>query len=505
MRMVVGLCGVLVACGGSDGVRPGDPSIAGELHERFDQTGCTGLDDFELAGVWHQNLVFDDGDFPGYSVVRWEDGNGRWQAFHQGTAPRKSRFDGDEAYLETNGVRTSGSTFRYAYFFCRAEGPDRLVGRYLVCNTPVGEEELCYFADVTSQRVARAEGESDAEGLSLVGELGFPDGAAYISVNVRVQDGLAYVARYNDGLRIADVSDPAHPVARGRAPTTTPSEIWNDVKLVTAGDRRYALMASNERGVVVVDVTNPDAPTTATVFPDPARYQAVEVNVHTLAVETRDGHVYAHLANVTTSGLETWDVTEPTQPVFVSEYIDPAVATNPEVFVHDLSVEDGVVYLCYWAGGLVVVDTKPAVPVVLGAYDDYTRRTTHSVWTTTAGGRKIAVIGDEDYGAHLRVIDVDPLSATFMTKLGELPLREHISVHNIMAFGDTAYVAWYQDGVRLVDLSDPTAPTFSGHFNTWDGPGDSFFEGAVGLDVDLAAQLVYVADAERGLLVVRLP
>jgi hypothetical protein len=27
-----------------------------------------------------------------------------------------------------------------------------------------------------------------------------------------------------------------------------------------------------------------------------------------------------------------------------------------------------------------------------------------------------------------------------------------------MAFGDVAYVAWYQDGVRLVDVSDPTAP-----------------------------------------------
>ena len=115
----------------------------------------------------------------------------------------------------------------------------------------------------------------------------------------------------------------------------------------------------------------------------------------------------------------------------------------------DLYVENGVVYLCYWAAGLVVVDTRPATPVLVGSYADYARRTTHSVWvTTTTGGRKIAVLGDEDYTAHLRIIDVDPESPAFMTRIGELELREQISVHNIMAFGDTAYVAWYQDGVR---------------------------------------------------------
>jgi hypothetical protein len=93
-----------------------------------------------------------------------------------------------------------------------------------------------------------------------------------------------------------------------------------------------------------------------------------------------------------------------------------------------------------------------------------------------------------------------------VTRIGELSLRPEVSVHNIMAFGDRAYVAWYQDGIRILDLSDPTTPTVAAYFNTWDGrDGNSFYEGAIGLDVDLGASLLYVADTARGLLILSEP
>jgi hypothetical protein len=39
-------------------------------------------------------------------------------------------------------------------------------------------------------------------------------------------------------------------------------------------------------------------------------------------------------------------------------------------------------------------------------------------------------------------------------------------------------------------------------FNTWEGTrGRAFYEGALGIDVDLAAGRIYVADIPRGLLV----
>ena len=54
----------------------------------------------------------------------------------------------------------------------------------------------------------------------------------------------------------------------------------------------------------------------------------------------------------------------------------------------------------------------------------------------------------------------------------------------------------------MVDLSDPTNPTVATYYNTWDGRlGNSFYEGVVGVDVDLSAGLIYLADIPRGLII----
>jgi hypothetical protein len=113
-------------------------------------------------------------------------------------------------------------------------------------------------------------------------------------------------------------------------------------------------------------------------------------------------------------------------------------------------------------------------------------------------------MGSEGFGAHPRIVGVDEVNCPddFLYELGAFSLRPEVSVHNIMAFGDRAYIAYYQDGLRVLDLSDPTAPALAGWYNTWDGRvGASFYEAACGIDVDLARRRLFVADTARGLLI----
>jgi hypothetical protein len=176
-------------------------------------------------------------------------------------------------------------------------------------------------------------------------------------------------------------------------------------------------------------------------------------------------------------------------------------------YVHDLFVADGIAYLNAWEKGFFVVDyANPAAPVLLGHWTS-PEHTSHSSWVTTVGGRRLAVHGEESYGAHLSVLDVDPASPRFMRELGTYQTREYVSIHNVTAFGTKAYITYYQDGVRILDLANPAAPALLGYFNTWDPESlespSGFYSGAIGIDVDLTRRLLFVADTARGLLILR--
>jgi hypothetical protein len=285
-----------------------------------------------------------------------------------------------------------------------------------------------------------------AQGLSLLGEYAGssldPWSRTAEPVNVRVSDGLAFVAIKGDGLRIIDVSDPAamKQVGHRHRPGG-----YNDVKLAerASDGARFALCSGDPVGVDVVDVSDPGNPRVVTNFSQSG-------SVHTLFLEGDR----AYLAD---DGLSVWDIADPAAPILLGEYYLPVDPVKGGASVHDLMVRDGIAYLNYWTRGLVWVDTRdPTAIAQLGLFDDYELPGSHSNWVTEVNGCLVSVHGDEGYAAHLRVIGVDPRCPEQEGRqLGELSLRPEVSIHNIMALGTTAYVAHYQDGVRVMSRIRP--------------------------------------------------
>lgn len=349
----------------------------------------------------------------------------------------------------------------------------------------VCENAGCTVCTAQLIRATHSAGEGEGDHITLLGQLAYPAVFGY-TLNVRVAGTLAYLIR-QDGLHIIETRDPAHPVELGHHQRIGPIRS-NDVKIVEAGAKRFVLIASSP--VDVVDVTDPAAPVLAAQIPEVA---------HTLFTEIRAGTTLAYFGN-NDGNCPIYDVTAPALPRKLGSY--PTGASR----VHDLSVADGIAYLNAWEGGFSAVDfTTPAAPRLLGTWQPTPTRTSHSNWTTIAGGRRIALHGEEAYGARLDIVDVDPASPAFMTPFASWQTRPWISIHNIMAFGTKAYFTYYQDGVRVLDVSDPAHPMQVGYYNTWDPQADdtssAFFEGAVGLDVDPARKLIFVADSPRGLLI----
>ncbi len=446
---------------------------------RCAQRGFGGV---SLAGVWALDLALPGRQFPG--VFSFETSGNLLQG-RNGTLVFNHIEQTDAGLFFYYAVDRVGVPVVRSFLVCEppAPGGKRLVGLYGTCSNGT-----CGQGTFEATRVERIAGEAEADGITKLGEVGFP-GTSGITTNVRVQGRYAYLSRYQDGLRVVDVGDPARPVAVGHGETETPAngEIYNDVKLLPG----WAFLASTAHGIVVWDISTPTAPLRVGNLED-------GTNVHTIFLVGTT--LYAASSGGGFSGLVMWDVTNPRAATRLGQ-LDQPVGTD---YLHDLYVEPGRAYLDYWGAGMLVVDvTDPARPRELGRYDAYPRRKSHSSWVTTIGGRKIAVHGDEDFGAHTRILDVTDPAAIALD--AEFQLRPEVSVHNVYAEGSRAFLSHYQDGLRVLDLADPRAPRQIAYFNSWSREGakaDSFYEGGIGLDK--VGELVYLADTARGLLVLRL-
>ena len=111
--------------------------------------------------------------------------------------------------------------------------------------------------------------------------------------------------------------------------------------------------------------------------------------------------------------------------------------------------------------------------------------------------------------AARRKKDVEPepdAPAEDIRLLGEWRRPEHASIHNFVLRGELLYVAHYQQGVRVLDVSVPWIPMEIASFRTWReadrNRGHGVFDGAIGMRVP-GDGYVYTVDTGRGLLILK--
>ncbi|MCY1018430.1 LVIVD repeat-containing protein [Pyxidicoccus sp. MSG2] len=382
---------------------------------------------------------------------------------------------------------------QYAFIGCRASSPRELTG----CISACGNGQLRYFGSFRAQRMTWRQGEAESSGgLQLLSEsfveLGKPG-------DVFVAKDHAYVVSYDrpgrrGGLTVFDVSDRRHPVLKTSFNIPGDS-YWNGVW--AKGDALY--VASDARGVLVFDISSPAEPRFVRNVPG-----STQDGVHTVSVD--GDRLYA--TALRSDAMLMFDVSSPLEPRLLtrfklpSEPRDASLGPARQTYPHDAFAYQGRLYINYLSDGFAVVDVS-ALPdtTLLGRYN-YPYAFSHTNAVGTFNGRTIAFEGGETTGAHLRVLDVtDP---AHIVKVGEYTLRDLTSIHNMVLRGTRLYVAWYHEGVRVLDVSDPSKPRELAYFNTYRESDarreDQLYEGAIGMRVP-GDGYVYVVDTARGLLI----
>lgn len=287
------------------------------------------------------------------------------------------------------------------------------------------------------------------------------DGRDYCIVGTWGGDGYAHVF---------DITDPTN-IVRTHSVQIDARTI-NDVTV--SPDARYAVLsregASNRRnGVVFLDLKDPAKPVVASSFD-------VELTGGVHNMFATNDHLFAVSGGAKYVIINAEDIYKPS---YTSEY------RHPNARLHDLWVRDGVAYSAQGGVGTVIVDVgngkwggslnEPklinTVPIDSGhEIYPYFQKTT---------GKTYLFIGDEQMnrrgrvwegsgyslsgpdgppkggvpqtsGGYTHIVDfTDPMNPR---KVGRYQLEDYGS-HDIIVENDTLYQAYYDGGVRIVDVS----------------------------------------------------
>jgi hypothetical protein len=288
-----------------------------------------------------------------------------------------------------------------------------------------------------------------------------------------------------------------------------------DTNLAPAGDLGAALevtarngvlyVATTGRGVVTFDVSNPRDPKLLGQFHvDAGEGAAASVtNIHNLTLSPDGRNLFAINQSHPRTDIRIIDVTNPAKMREAGVFLPPPSRRNFGLS-HDISLEerDGKLIAYYYqlSGGLHILDATDVTNVVMVASLDWPRTFSHSGWPFQANGRRYLAHADEGYDQGLTLIDVTDVAkpqivATFKS-------REGISIHNLRVVDGLAFIAYYVDGLRIVDLRDPANPREIGHYDTVGPQGENgIFEGAWGVHLDSGR--VYISDRNSGIYAFR--
>ncbi|QSQ17605.1 LVIVD repeat-containing protein [Myxococcus landrumensis] len=463
----------------------------------FDLSKCdtASLATLDPHGVYQVDMRYTSGvsDFAGFRIP--EDGSvGSINSGYSLPAPLiRQQLKGS---FQLSAKFTTRTTVRQLVLAgCGVTGPGTVTGCFARCTNG----KVASSGTFEAARMTWGRGESESSGgLRLLSELHV---GMLRPVDVYVHRKHAYVVAVDDfytedkgGLAVVDVSDPRHPVIRKKI-TLPGDSFWNAAW--AKDDTLY--IGSRASGVIVYDISNPADPVFVRSLPTGA-----PVNVHTLFVE--GNRLYAVSPSPAVAG-ETliFDISSPREPVLLNRLVTPdEVSWVPSA--HDSFAYEDRLYVNQFSTGYVVFDVKDAQnPRQLGRYTfsvDGREPLSHASAVGTFAGKTIAFEGGEGAGTHLRVLDVtDPANIQL---IGRYKLRQQTSIHNIILKDKLLYITYYQEGLRVLDVSVPTQPREVAYFNTYreSDPGrtDDLLDGAIGVRVPGDGS-VYVVDITRGLLI----
>ncbi|WP_300400689.1 LVIVD repeat-containing protein [uncultured Nocardioides sp.] len=234
-------------------------------------------------------------------------------------------------------------------------------------------------------------------------------------------------------------------------------------------------LSAGDAGTVIVDLTKPRKPQTVSFLP-------VGAGSHNMTIHPSGKYLYNSNSDLLTAGVSPfitiYDISAPTKPRFVQDFEIPFVPTSLGSESHDItfSADGSRAYSAALSQTLVMDTTDPADPEIIGQIVDPTVNVAHQADPVTMKDsdgveRTILVVTDERAGAAasvecpgggLHLYDITGDLETAPAKIGAwfapaFSVQDGATctshVLRIYPRQKLMTIAWYAQGVRVIDLS----------------------------------------------------
>ncbi len=259
--------------------------------------------------------------------------------------------------------------------------------------------------------------------------------------NIAVSGNTAFLTNYRNGhfdedLVIIDISDP-------RSPAVLATLDLPGIASCVALSGTTAYVAAGSSGMHIVDISDPSVPVLEKT------YERFSYDVYSVKTSGRYAFTLESESTVSSTMFRVLDISSPTNPVYVSN------ASIPTTNVGGIVLSGDMVYLHTRSHGIVAVDiSNLAKPKVAYSID-------------TPGGylNDISVSGNHAYvsASDIGVIIVDLSRPDSERTFSNLDTYDQ--VYRVKVKGNYAYVADYWGGLNIVNIADPTYPSFAGRIS----------------------------------------
>ena len=217
---------------------------------------------------------------------------------------------------------------------------------------------------------------------------------------------------------------------------------------------------------------------------------------HNIFIDTATAKLYACAS--TNYAMDIYSLNNPTSPILIYSYNDVG-------HVHDAYVRNDTAYLNCGNDGLRIIDFTyldlpgSMGPVELASLTSYHHNGyNHSGWLNNDG--TIYAMQDENHGYDVKVFDVSDLSN--ITLLSNFNAGHPQSMaHNGIIKDNLLYIAYYHNGLKVYDISDPSNPIETCHYETYLCGDHNSYKGAWGVYPYLSSGNIIVSDMQSGLFI----